>query len=133
MEIQKLSFDGEGMSRVYEAPAWMVGVKNWKPANDITGIDCLERHNQTDELFVLLRGRCVLAFAKETSAGLEFGAIEMEPMHVYNIPRSMWHNTVTQKDTKLILVEDSSTSMENSEIRPLDPAQVSQLRTLVKF
>jgi len=31
-------------------------IKNWKPANDITGIDCLERHNQTDELFVLAAG-----------------------------------------------------------------------------
>ena len=60
MEILKYSFEGEGMKRVFENEKWMVGVKNWKPMNDIANINCLERHNITDELFVLLSGRCTL-------------------------------------------------------------------------
>ena len=38
MEILNYSFDGEGMQRVFENEKWTVGIKNWKPANDITGI-----------------------------------------------------------------------------------------------
>ena len=52
MKIENYAFEGEGMQRVFENEKWTVGIKNWKPANDSTGIDCLERHNKTDELFV---------------------------------------------------------------------------------
>lgn len=132
MEIKKLEFDGEGMTRVYENPKWMVGIKNWKPANDIMGLDCLERHNQTDELFILLSGRCTLLYANESGQELEIGAVEMELMKVYNIPATLWHNTVTQKDTKMALIEDSSTSMENSDILNLTAEQIAKVKLLVK-
>ncbi len=132
MKIQEFAFEGEGLTRVFENEKWMVGVKNWKPANDITGIDCLERHNETDELFVLLAGRCTLLYANEVDGKLEIGAVEMQPMKVYNIPATLWHNTVTQKGTKMILVEDSSTGMANSDVLPLDAAQLSQVKVLVK-
>ena len=132
MEIEKLTFDGEGMSRVYDNKDWIVGIKNWKPANDITGIDCLERHNESDELFVLLSGRCILAYANEVGGKLQFGAVNMEPMKVYNIPKTLWHNTITEKDTKLILVEYSSTSMENSDILQLDDNQIDEVTSHAK-
>lgn len=132
MKIQSFEMNGEGMQRVYENEKWTVGIKNWKPANDITGLDCLERHNKTDELFVLLSGRCTLISAEETDGELKMEALEMEPFKVYNIPQSLWHNTVTQKDTKMILIEDVSTGMENSDILDLTPAQMETLRSLVK-
>ena len=132
MKIESYEFTGEGMTRVYENEKWMVGIKNWKPANDITGIDCLERHNKTDELFILLAGSCTLLYANETADGLEINKVEMEPMKVYNIPATLWHNTVTKKDTKMILVEDSSTSMENSDIYNLSAEQIETIKGLVK-
>ncbi|EJF42742.1 MAG: cupin [Ruminococcaceae bacterium] len=132
MKIQSFEMNGEGMQRVYENEKWTVGIKNWKPANDITGLDCLERHNKTDELFVLLSGRCTLISAEETDGELKMEALEMEPFKVYNIPQSLWHNTVTQKDTKMILIEDVSTGMENSDILDLTPAQIETLKSLVK-
>lgn len=132
MKIQSFEMNGEGMQRVYENEKWTVGIKNWKPANDITGTNCLERHNQTDELFVLLNGRCTLISAEEVDGELQLEALEMEPFKVYNIPRSLWHNTVTQKDTKMVLIEDVSTGMENSDVIDLTPAQIETLKSLVK-
>lgn len=132
MKIQSFEMNGEGMQRVYENEKWTVGIKNWKPANDITGTTCLERHNQTDELFVLLNGRCTLISAEEVDGELQLQALEMEPFRVYNIPRSLWHNTVTQKDTKMVLIEDVSTGMENSDVIDLTPAQIDTLKSLVK-
>ncbi|MDR1251802.1 MAG: hypothetical protein LBK62_06500 [Treponema sp.] len=131
MKIEVKDFSGEGMSRVYENGKWMVGIKNWKPANDITGIDCLERHNETDELFVLLAGRCTLVYANEKGGDLEIAAVEMEPFKVYNIPASLWHNTVTQRDTKMALIEDSSTGANNSDMLALKPEQSGEIRKLV--
>jgi len=132
MKIECFEYHGEGMGNVYANERWMVGLKNWKPANDITGIDCLERHNLTDELFVLLSGECTLIYANETPNGLEIDAVKMEPYKVYNIPATLWHNTVTRKDTKLVLFEDSSTSMENSDVLPLDEEQIARIRELVR-
>ena len=132
MKIAEYEFGGEGMQRVFENEKWTVGIKNWKPANDITGIDCLERHNLTDELFVLVAGSCTLVYANETDNGLEFGSVAMEPNKVYNIPVTLWHNTITCKDTKMILIEDSSTSMDNSDIYNLDAKELETVKSLVK-
>ena len=131
MKIENYAFEGEGMQRVFENEKWTVGIKNWKPANDITGIDCLERHNKTHELFVLVEGSCTLIYANETESGLELGAVKMEPDKVYNIPATLWHNTVTCKDTKMILIEDSNTSMENSDILALNESQIAKVKELV--
>lgn len=131
MKIQKYEYEGEGLTRVFENEKWMVGIKNWKPANDIANTNCLERHNKTDELFVLLEGSCVLLYANEENGELVINAVKMEPMKVYNIPATLWHNTVTQKDTKLILVEDSSTGSDNSDVLNLTDAQIAKVKELV--
>lgn len=130
MEILQYDYAESGLKRVYENEKWMVGIKNWKPANDIQNIDCLERHNATDELFILLAGKCTLLFANETAGGLKIEALPMKPMKVYNIPRTLWHNTVTMTDTKLILVEDVSTSSANSDVLMLDAEQIARVKKL---
>lgn len=131
MKIESYAFSKEGMTRVYENAKWTVGIKNWKPANDISGINCLERHNLTDELFVLLEGRCTLIYANETNKGLQIEAVSMEKGKVYNIPQTLWHNTVTEKDTKMVLIEDSNTSGENSDILDLTEGQILEIHSLV--
>lgn len=131
MKIATYEFKAEGMKRVFENEKWTVGIKNWKPSNDITGIDCLERHNLTDELFVLTEGACTLIYANETGGNLELNSLVMEPNKVYNIPRTLWHNTITCKDTKMILIEDSSTSMENSDLYDLSAKELDEIRSLV--
>ena len=130
MNIEVLDFSGEGMSRVYENEKWTVGIKNWKPANDISGVDCLERHNETDELFILLSGGCTLIYANEGEESLDIQAQKMEPFRVYCIPATLWHNTVTQKDTKMALIEDSSTSGDNSDVLPLNEEQIARVKQL---
>ncbi len=130
-KIQEFTYEGKGLTRVFENEKWTVGIKNWKPENDITGITCLERHNITDELFVLLAGRCTLIYANETESGLKLEKVEMEPMKVYNIPTGLWHNTVTQPGVKLVLIEDSACSGANSDILDLTQSQLETVRALV--
>jgi hypothetical protein len=128
MCIDIFEFKGEGMTRVYENEKWTVGIKNYKVANDIANIDCIERHNQTDELFVLIGGSCTLVYANETNGIMEFSAVKMQVNKVYSIPKSLWHNTVTNPDTKMILIEDSSTSMKNSDVLTLNQEQIKALK-----
>lgn len=129
MKIQSYEFSGQGMSRVYENEKWTVGVKNWKPMNDISGIDRLERHNETDELFVLLQGKCTLVFANDNHDGIMIDYVRMEPFKVYNIPKALWHNTITEQNTKLLLIEDSSTSSQNSNEMMLSTNQIDEIKS----
>lgn len=131
MEILQYAYEGNGLTRVFENAKWMVGIKNWKPENDLNGINCLERHNESDELFILLAGRCTLLYANEGVSGLEIGKVEMEPLKVYNIPATLWHNTVTQRGTKLALIEDSATGSANSDVQPLTDAQLAYIRSML--
>ena len=131
MEIQQFAYEGNGLTRVFENQKWMVGIKNWKPENDITGINCVERHNESDELFILLDGHCTLLYAHETDDGLVLGKVEMQPKQVYNIPATLWHNTITRKDTKLALIEDSATGAANSNVLMLTAEQMADLQTLM--
>jgi mannose-6-phosphate isomerase-like protein (cupin superfamily) len=123
------AYEGEGLKRAVESGDWFVAIKNWKPANDIDGFDMLERHMQTDEVFVLLQGACTLLVdASPDDDCSAVGCVRMEPNKVYCIPKGVWHNTITSKDAKLILMENRDTSMANSEVKELTPAERAALR-----
>jgi len=130
MEIRNFEFSGEGMQRIFDNTDWCVGIKNWKPANDITGISNLERHNKTDELFVLLEGSCTLVYANEENGKLKFDAVKMQKDKVYDIPPALWHNTITKKDTKMVLIEYANTSMDNSDIHDLTSEELDIVKSL---
>lgn len=125
------SFDGEGLNRVYENNQWMVGIKNYKPMNDMDNFSCVERHHETDELFVLLKGSCILITAEESGEKLNFNAVSMEKDRVYTIPKGLWHNTITQRDTKLILIEASNTGMENSQVLDLNSEAIEAAKAIM--
>ncbi|GAB2572322.1 cupin domain-containing protein [Gracilibacillus alcaliphilus] len=131
MLIKQYVFEDEGMKKVYENNQWMVGIKNWKLANDINGFTNLEKHNETDELFVLLSGECTLVSGEQLNNQWKFGSVYMESNKVYNIPKGVWHNTITSKDTKLVLIEKPDTSMENSEIIELDKEEINTIKEMI--
>ena len=124
MEIISYEFAGEGMHRVFENEKWTVGIKNWKPANDINGIDMLERHNLTDELFVLVSGSCTLIYAEPDGNGLKFSTLIIMETFISKMRR-------LKGVRKMILIEDSNTSMDNSDIYQLSAAQLAEIRALV--
>ena len=133
-DIKNVEFTGEGMHRVYENEKWCVGIKNWKPANDIMGISNVERHNSTDEMFVLIEGHCTLVQADEDKEGkFIFKLIPMEKGKLYIIPRKEWHNTITQRNTKMFLIEDSNCSENNSDVKPLSHDEIVKIQELVKL
>src|SRR3989339_120263 len=64
--VESKQFDGDGLHLVYDQGEWVIGIKNYKKANDISTLRTLERHNETDESFVLLTGACTLLCYDDT-------------------------------------------------------------------
>ena len=65
MDIKPTSYryDGEGIECAYRNEKWVVCIKNWKPNNDIDGLEHLEIHHTTDEQFILISGKCIIITA----------------------------------------------------------------------
>ncbi len=66
-----------------------------------------ERHLETDEVFVLLEGNATLY--------VEDQKIPMEKCTIYNVKKAAWHHIVVSEDATVLVVENSSTSRDNTE------------------
>jgi len=55
-------------------------------------IFAMQRHNETDEVFVLLEGRCILFLGKGQDTITTITAVDMVPRKLYNVKRGVWHN-----------------------------------------
>jgi len=80
----------------------------------------LERHNETDEVFVLMEGQCTLYIGdgKDATPG-NISTLEMEKGRMYNIKKGVWHNLTGNEEMKLLIVENSTTSKQNSDFYPI--------------
>ncbi len=104
-----LEYTGEGYSRVVDTGKWTVASLNWAPRFEEANLEYIERHNLTDEVFVLLQGKATLLIGKELQR------VEMEPLKYYNVRAGVWHNIIVSKDARVLIAENSDTSTSNSE------------------
>lgn len=118
----------EGIKCVYKNDKWLVCIKNWKPDNDIEGIAHLEIHHTTDEQFILVNGKAILITAEKKEDGFDIDLTLMEKGKVYNVPAECWFYSITQKDTKIVYVQDEGCSMENSDFCDLSEEEIRYIQ-----
>ena len=53
----------------------------------------------------------------------------MEQGKVYNVPKEVWFYSITQKDTKMMYVQDSNCSMENSDFADLSAEDIEYIQS----
>lgn len=122
-QIETHKWDGEGFQPLVEYGAWLVALMNWEQRFDPTAIGRVERHNETDEVFVLLQGRSVLYIVDDQS----INSVDMQPGVLYNVPAGTWHNVVGTRDVKWLIVENNNTSYDNTEFRQLYTREMDDL------
>lgn len=133
MKVETFEYNGEGILCVYKNNDWLVSIKNWKPDNDIGGVKHLEIHHETDEQFLLLKGKALLISADLKNEKFEnIELTNMESGKVYNVPQGKWFYSITEKDTKMAYVQHSNTSLENSEFHDLEEEQVLSIKKKAK-
>ncbi|NLR60654.1 hypothetical protein HGH93_21270 [Chitinophaga polysaccharea] len=125
--IEVYTHSGEGYNPFFIKDTWQVAQLNYMPEQDISGIEKMDKHGQTDEVFILLRGTAVLIAAKEQTTGFIFQCIDMKPGVTYNIPVNMWHNIAMKRDAEVIIVERSNTHLGDFVYKPLSPQEKSEL------
>ncbi len=117
------SYDGEGYLPLIDFGSWRVAVLRYIDELEADRLDKMQRHDETDEVFVLLTGHCML-FLGDGEA--EIGAIhevEMEPLKLYNVKRGTWHTHTLQQETTVLIVENVNTDLTNSPVMVLTSDQ----------
>ncbi|MCY4072840.1 MAG: hypothetical protein OXG60_16225 [Chloroflexi bacterium] len=122
--LEVYDWSGEGFEPLVFTDKWQVALLNWEPLFDRVNLDEIERHNHSDEVFVLLRGQAVL-FTRPESGKLQ--AVEMVAGKIYNVPAGVWHNIVATRDVSFLIVENRDTHLHDTEIRPISADELAQL------
>jgi hypothetical protein len=119
LEIRE--FIGAGYQPVIDFGAWRVAVLNYLDEIHPERIEFMERHNETDEVFVLQHGRAVLFLGEGEFQVERIYPQPLEPGKIYNVKRSVWHTIVLSQDGSVLIVENQNTSRENSDYSTLQP------------
>lgn len=125
-------YSGEGIECAYRNDKWVVCIKNWKPNNDIEGLEHLEIHHTTDEQFILISGKCIIITADRKDGKFEIELTLVKKGVLYNVPTECWFFTIVQKDTRMMYVQDSGCSTENSEYCKLSSEEIEYIQKLAR-
>lgn len=110
--LKILNYEGAGYDPTFKFDSWIVAYINWAERFDPMGLTYLERHNETDEVFILVEGSASLLIGEKGEK------VEMEKNKIYAVEKGMWHGIIVSKDAKVIVVENSNTSKQNSDYMP---------------
>jgi len=117
----------------------LIDYQNWRVAiinytSDLTPdkINRMQKHTETDEVFVLMAGHCILFIGEGEDGVTKVHAVDMEPYKLYNVKRGVWHSHTFSKDARVLIVENRDTVYENSPFVSLSESQCGQIVELTK-
>ncbi|MGD9002176.1 MAG: hypothetical protein PVF04_05880, partial [Anaerolineae bacterium] len=90
--LEVRQYGGEGYWPLVDYGAWRVALLRFADDMLPRNIVHFQRHDETDEVFVLLQGRCLLYIGEGREGIQSLYAEEMVPLKVYNVKRGVWHN-----------------------------------------
>jgi hypothetical protein len=123
LEIRE--FTGPGYQPVIDFGAWRVAILNYLDEIHPERIQSMERHNETDEVFVLVKGKGILFLGEGAMHITSVIPQVMEAGKIYNVKRGVWHTVVLSRDGSVLIVENQNTTRDNSNYSPLTHDQRS--------
>jgi hypothetical protein len=112
--------------------SWRVALMNYTPDLVPEKINRMQKHVETDEVFVLLTGHCILFFGEGDDSITDVYAVDMQPFKLYNVKRGAWHSHTFSKDARVLIVENRDTTDVNSPFADLSAAQQKEVVELTK-
>jgi hypothetical protein len=119
--LQIRSYEGMGFQPLVVFNNWRVAVLNYLDAIRPECNKRMERHTETDEVFVLLKGHGILIIGGNSTKVEEIYPQKMEIGVAYNVRRGAWHTILLSCDASVLLMEEADTGDHNSEFATLSP------------
>lgn len=131
--LEVSEYNQEGYSPVIDFQSWRVAILNYIDELEADQIDNFQCHEETDEVFVLLEGKCILFCAEvdEMNNIVDIVSWDMEPNKAYNIKRGVYHTHTLSNKGKVLIVENSDTDDSNSPKIMIDDTVRNKLGHIV--
>ncbi len=120
-------YDGTGFKPLIFFGSWRVAMLRYMDELQADRIDSMERHMETDEVFVLLCGRGTLILGGNGSKCEGALSQPMEIGRIYNVKRLAWHTVLLSPDASVLLMENHDTDEHNSEYDTLSAEQRTKI------
>lgn len=117
------SHDEPAFQPLVDFGSWRVAVLNFTEHLRPENLKDMQRHDETDEVFVLLKGRCLLFLGDGNEDAGTIVAVDMEPLKIYNVKQGTWHNHTLSEDASVLVVENRDTTTGNSPFTTLSEEQ----------
>lgn len=126
--VEVTDFTGPGYKPMVDFQTWRVAVLRYIDELLPDKINRVECHLETDEVFILVEGRCILFLAEVEGGQIEaIHAVNMQPKKLYNVRQGVYHSHTLSKDAHVIIIENQDTGPENSDSIDLDEAQIDEI------
>ena len=112
--------------------SWRVALMNYTTDLLPEKINRVQKHTETDEVFVLMKGRCILFIGEGEETVTKVHAVDMELYKLYNVKKGVWHSHTFSEDAHVLIVENRDTVVENSPFVPLSESQCGDVVRLTK-
>jgi hypothetical protein len=126
-------YTGEGYRPLIDYEHWRVAILRYIDELLPENIGQMQRHAETDEVFVLLSGRCILFLGEGEESIGAIHAQAMQPLKLYNVKRGAWHTHTLSQDATVLIVENRDTAASNSPQITLTAAQREQIIQLTQI
>jgi mannose-6-phosphate isomerase-like protein (cupin superfamily) len=126
--LETRNYDGEGYKPLIDYGEWRVAILRFLDGLQPDRIDSMERHTETDEVFVLLHGRGVLMIGGNGRQVDRIRPQVMELGEIYDVKRNAWHTILLSRDASVLLVENNDTGDLNTEHTCLSAEHRSSIR-----
>jgi len=103
------TYEGAGYQPLIDHESWRVAILRYLDELQPGCIATMERHTETDEVFVLLKGRGTLLFGGNGAGADSIHSQAMELGSLYNVKRHAWHSVLLSRDASVLIVENRET------------------------
>jgi hypothetical protein len=131
--LQVTEYTGIGYQPLIDFANWRVAILRYHDELLPHNIAAAQRHDETDEVFVLLTGRCILFIGEGHDTLTAIHAEDMQPLKLYNVRQSAWHTHTLSRDATVLIVENRDTVEANSPQILLTAAQREQIIQLTQI
>ena len=121
------SYEGNGYKPVVDYMEWRVAMLNYCEELEVQNLKTMQKHMESDEVFILLKGNCKLFVGGNGESIKEIDAIQMEAMKLYNVKRGVWHTHTLDREGSVLIVENRNTGNSNSPVAKLSEEQKLEL------
>ena len=114
--LEVFTHEAAGYQPLVYSRDWMVALLNYEDIMALENAVDIERHVQTDEVFILLHGQAAFYLV---AGGGPLQVVDLQPGLVYKVTPGTWHNLLATREAAFAIVEKRDTDKFDTQVRPL--------------